>query len=383
MVPRDFLRRFLNPARPFPAALKNKWLSVGLVLVYLWAYEAFDLWQSPFLTAWLVVGYFVSALLVDSLFRGASFCKYVCPVGQFNFLGAAVSPFEVRPRSAQTCSDCKTHDCVRGNSTARGCELDLFQPTKLGNFDCTLCLDCVHACPHDNVALGSVVPASALLRERRGSSIGELAKRPDLAVFALVLSVGAFVNAAGMVSPISSLLDGLVRDFGVQWEALLLLLLLLVSTLVVPVGVLLSCAAFARSRAGQASVSGVFNRLAFSLVPLGVSMWLAHFSFHLVSAWDTAALAGERFAGDFLGLAANSPSGPFMVHLAWLESVEIFFLDVGLLSSLYVAWRICGQWARPGRSRGPLFAPIGVATTALYLFGVWILLQPMEMRGMM
>ena len=35
----------------------------------------------------------------------------------------------------------------------RGCELYLFQPKKAGNLDCTFCLDCVKACPHDNVAL--------------------------------------------------------------------------------------------------------------------------------------------------------------------------------------------------------------------------------------
>ena len=35
----------------------------------------------------------------------------------------------------------------------RGCELGLFLPTKVGNLDCTFCLDCVQACPHDNIAI--------------------------------------------------------------------------------------------------------------------------------------------------------------------------------------------------------------------------------------
>ena len=31
----------------------------------------------------------------------------------------------------------------------RGCELALVQPRKVGNMDCTFCMDCVRACPHD------------------------------------------------------------------------------------------------------------------------------------------------------------------------------------------------------------------------------------------
>jgi polyferredoxin len=53
---------------------------------YLWAYEVFSLWDSPWLTAWIVIGYFIAAFVVDGFFKGASFCKYVCPIGQFKFL---------------------------------------------------------------------------------------------------------------------------------------------------------------------------------------------------------------------------------------------------------------------------------------------------------
>ena len=63
--------------------------------------------------------------------------------------------------SSTVCQTCTTVDCIKGRArcrggrrscSQRGCELALFQPTKVGNLDCTFCLDCVHACPHDNVA---------------------------------------------------------------------------------------------------------------------------------------------------------------------------------------------------------------------------------------
>ena len=128
-------------------------LAVGLLVGFLWSYEVLSLWDSPWLTAWIIIGYFIGAFVIDSCFRGASFCKYVCPIGQFHFVQSLASPREVRIRSASVCNTCSTHDCIKGNEQYRGCELDLFQPRKNGNMDCTFCLDCVRACPHDNVGL--------------------------------------------------------------------------------------------------------------------------------------------------------------------------------------------------------------------------------------
>ena len=77
-------RRFVSPRWEWPCRLESKWLAIGLLILFFWAYEAFDLWLSPWWTAWIVVGYFVAAFAVDMLFRGAAFCKYVAPWGSFN-----------------------------------------------------------------------------------------------------------------------------------------------------------------------------------------------------------------------------------------------------------------------------------------------------------
>src|SRR5262249_31536405 len=101
VLPRTLARRLLpRQSRSWPRWLRNKWLSVCLLIVFLWAYEALALWDSPWWTAWLALGYFVTAFVVDVLFRGAAFCKYVCPIGQFNFVQSLVSPLEVKVRDA-------------------------------------------------------------------------------------------------------------------------------------------------------------------------------------------------------------------------------------------------------------------------------------------
>ncbi len=78
----------------------------------------------------------------------------------------------------------------------------LFQPRKLGNMDCTFCLDCVHACPYENIGISANLPGKDLWSDPVRSSIGRFRQRPDLAVLILILVFGAFANAAGMVGPV-------------------------------------------------------------------------------------------------------------------------------------------------------------------------------------
>ena len=96
MVVRNAARRFFKPWMNWPRALRNKWASVALFVAILFVYELFDLWNSPWWTAWLIVGYFIAALVIDGVFKHATFCKFVCPIGQFNFVASTVSPLEVQ-----------------------------------------------------------------------------------------------------------------------------------------------------------------------------------------------------------------------------------------------------------------------------------------------
>jgi cytochrome c oxidase assembly factor CtaG/ferredoxin len=340
MFVRDGVRRFLTPNRRWPHALRNKWLGAGLIVLYLWAYEAFSLWDRPWLTAWLVIGYFVAAVSVDSVFRGASFCKYVCPVGQYHFVVSLVSPREVAIKDKATCHRCQTYDCIRGNEKARGCELYLFQPKKSSNLDCTFCLDCVKACPHDNVGLMPVAPAKTLLSDAYRSSIGRLSKRSDLVALALLLVFGAFANAAGMVAPVMMWEHRWHARLGVHAMPFIVGVFILTAAALLPLAIFWLC----ESVNGGAPRA---NHLAFSLVPLGVGMWAAHLLFHAASVWTT-------------------------VSVVWLQ---IMILEAGLLLTLYLAWRIAeGVFLK-------LFLPWASVACLLFAAGVWIFFQPMQMRG--
>ncbi len=375
---RDIGRKILPAKLRWPRMLRNKWLPTGLLVLYFWSYEAFSLWDSPFATAWIIIGYFAAAIVIDGFFRGASFCKYVCPIGQFHFVTSLVSPKEVRIKSSNTCASCQTYDCIRGNQHARGCELYLFQPKKESSLDCTFCLDCVKACPHNNVAILPVIPAKTIVRDSYRSSIGRLSKRTDLAALALVFVFGAFANAAGMVYPVMMWEHGWHARLGVHSMPLIVGAFVLASVVLIPAMAVLLCQLVNRiTSKSMKNPADLARRLVFTLVPLGVSMWAAHLLYHFATGWTAPwTIMQHRFL-EVQG-QVQMPGVP-----NWLTAAQILFLDAGLVVSLYVGWRVAKQSAGKWRTAIALFSPWATVAVGLYVIGALILFQPMQMRGMM
>lgn len=381
MLPRNLARRFLRPRLPWPAALRGKGLAAGLFAAFLFAYEAFDLWSSPAWTAWLILGYFLGAVAVDSVFTGASFCKHVCPIGQFNFLSSLVSPLEVRVRDRATCGTCATKDCIRGNTTARGCELWLFQERKVGNMDCTFCLDCVHACPKDNVALATRTVGPDLWSDAWRSGIGRLGERPDVALLVTVFTFGALLNAFAMVSPVAAAMDWLSATTGLRSEGPVLAILFGLGLLVEP-AILLGLASWGTRAAGvRQPLLRILARFAPGLVPIGFAVWIAHYLFHFVTGfWGFVPVLqalvrdlGAPILGAPRWELAGAPAGP------WLLPVEMGLLFLGLV----VSWTVSARIARHLAPRRAALAalPWQVLALGLALAAAWLLNQPMEMRG--
>ena len=126
----------------------------------------------------------------------------------------------------------------------------------------------------------------------------------------------------------------------------------------------------------EAGTLEVATRYAYTLVPLGFGMWLAHYCFHFLTSYDTAVPVAQRFAAD-LGLTWLGQ--PAWVRACcrpvtgWLLPLELLFLDVGLLLSLYAGFRLAPSLKA--------LAPWALLMVLLFAAGVWILFQPMQMRG--
>ena len=374
---RDLGRKIFPSTREWPRALRSKWLAVALLAGFFWAYEYLNLWDSPGWTAWIIVFYFAGAMLVDGIFKNASYCKYVCPIGQFNFVASLVSPMEVRVREADVCSSCRTHDCIRGNAYQRGCELLLFQPRKSGNMDCTFCLDCVKVCPHDNVGILAVAPGRDIIADPRRSSLVQFARRPDVAALVLVFVFSAFANIAAMVVPVRDLEEAARRSVGPQAAGFLWFAVFAFSVVALPLALARVCAWLSCAASGQ-KLPDLASGFSVALAPLGFAMWVAHISFHLFSGVLTPWPILLRVARDLgLGTAVPDWNVPAPVFDG-LPGLQILFLNAGLLFSLWILWR---KSLALTRRATPVFLPWAFLAAALYAAGIWLIFQPIDIPG--
>jgi ferredoxin len=403
--------RVLPGPRPLPRFLRTKWFATLLLFAFFFAYERWDLWASPWLTAWLILGYFLAAFVVDLIFPAATFCKAVCPVGQFNFFGSLISPTEIKVRDPDICMRCTTKDCIRGQALAAsavseenrrrparprgstpialvdgiqaGCELHLFQPRKVGNADCTFCLDCVHACPYDNVGWLARVPTRELWHDPWRSGIGRFSQRYDLLALLTILVFGGFMNAFGMIRPVYDVLRWIVGLPGLGSSTVAIFLLFAAGLIVIPV--ILFGLAGLLSRAWSATTRPLREVIACyvpALVPVGFGMWLAHYNFHFLTGGLTIVPVLQSFL-QRVGLPVGEPAwhlGP----LVWpdvLFPLEVVLLYLGLTGSLVVAWQIARREHPAMTVAVKAFLPWALLCALLVAAGIWILAQPMEMRG--
>ena len=352
--------------------------------------RSFSLWASPWWTAWLIVATSVSILLVDWLFKHAAFCKFVCPIGQFNFAASTFSPLEVRSARSEICERCQTRGLhprqarrlrTRLVTIDRGCELALFLPLKVGNMDCTFCLDCVHACPHDNI--GHCQPSAGRGVTDRSAAFRRWTplRRTDAAALAALLMFGALMNAFGMVSPVYAFERWLSRISGLENQTAILGIVFSLVVLAAPV-VLLGSAGFLSARwAGQGRVLADDQPLRFPLMPLGFGMWLAHYGFHLLTGLFTLvpvtqdairSVAGTALLGDPRWTLVGLPS-------RIVEPIQICLLVLGLLGSLSLASHYAQEDSR--RNWVKVLAPWAALDVILFAAGIWLTLQPMDMRA--
>src|SRR5262245_49711411 len=178
------------------------------------------------------------------------------------------------------------------------------------------------------------MPGSQLTHDRYRSALGRLSQRTDVAAIVLLLVFGAFVNAAGMIGPVTTLERTLQQRLGLESLLPVTSALFLLALLVAPLLLLAVCSVVWRSLGVSATrCKELTCSFALALAPLGFSMWLAHLAFHFLTGASVVIPLSQRAAIDLgsslLGQPnwANSAAPP----LDWLTSLQILLLAVGLL----------------------------------------------------
>lgn len=388
VLPRKLAKWIGRPRQRWPRALRNKWLAMAALLGMLFAYELFDLWASPWLSAWVIIAYFVAAFLLEALFTRDSFCLYVCPLGTFNFLYSTVSPTQIMSRDQNTCRDCEGKECINGRFDAsgkleqQGCQLELYVPTITSNLNCTLCMDCAKACPYDNVALAVRPSGDELVR--RGWP-----RRLDLAVLAILAAFAGLMNAFAMTPPVYALEQRMAQMLGTEREVIVLGLLFFTGVVVLPLALVYGAAWF-NHRTSRGTEHGALRhfviRYATMFVPVGFGIWAAHYLFHLLIGPLTIVPAAQQFATDIVG-APLLGTPDWRVGAMWTPSlgivraVQMAAMAVGTVAALFVGWRAARSASENSRQALRELAPWLAVVLILAIAAVVVFLLPMEMRG--
>jgi len=384
MLPRKLAKWIGRPTRRWPQVLRNKWLALAGLVGIVYAYELFDLWATPWWTAWLTVAYFMTAFVLEAFFTRNSFCLYVCPLGTFNFLYSTVSPLQITSRNVDVCRDCKGHECINGSSTQQGCQLELFVPTMQSNLNCTFCLDCVKACPYDNVALAVRPPGDELFRQ-------SWRHRLDLAWLAVVAAFLGLGNAFGMTPPVYVLEQRLANLLNTQSEAVVLGLIYFVGAVGGPLLLAYGAAWLSRTftigaKQREGSLNRLLMRYAYSFVPLGFAIWFAHYLFHFLTGSMTIIPAFQTFFDrtlnfPILGEPNWQLAARFVPTVETIQAFQSIITYGGLLAAIALALTAARQSHRNGRTALLEALPWLLLLVLLAVASGTTFLLPMEMRG--
>jgi hypothetical protein len=121
-------------------------------------------------------------------------------------------------------------------------------------------------------------------------------------------------------------------------------------------------------------------RYAYSLVPVGFGIWLAHFGFHLLTGFYTLIPVTQAAFADLGWAILGQPrwSLPGLAPNA-VQVIEFGFISLGLVGSVLVSYGIAmsERVERPSR----VFIPCATLSLMVAAAAFWLMSQPMEMRS--
>jgi hypothetical protein len=335
----------------WPKRLKGSWLQSGAFLL-IGLFSALTL-TDPRLTAWVFAALFALAIGLSLVFERRAFCSYICPIGGFSSIYAKTAPVELRAIDTEICARHGDKSCYHA------CPWGLYPVAFRDSAACGLCMECLRACPQDNLAL-NLRPFGVDLGKPSTSN------RLDQAFLALVMLGSALAFAAVFVGPWGWLKSaafaiGSLRWVGYATGFLALNLLLLPG--------LFTLAVWAGQKTADVTSSlkrGIANQ-SQALLPLGLMAWIAFtVSFALPKLGIVLSVVNDPFGWGWNVLGAFY--APWTPDVSWFSpALQVLLLLVGLFWSVNVAGRLAESDYRRA-------APILMFCLAFTLGMLWLLI---------
>ena len=338
----------------WPKPLQDLWPAFGgLLLLVLFG---LIVTTRPLVTALVLLGLALVALMTHLLFERRVFCRYLCPVGGLLGVYSMAAPLELRARELEVCRQCREKACYRGGE---GYPCPTFQYPGGGltrNTYCLLCTECLKACPYDNLAIGFRSFGEDLL-VRRG-------RRADEAWIALLLLGTALAHSVIKLGPWGWIKSWANLDGSAEFLLYAGLFLGGVLAALPAFHLLTAWLSRALSGAPNARIRKLFVDYAYALIPLSLAAWMA---FTLAVVLPNLSYI-PRVVSDPLGwgwdLFGTRESTWTWVPLGVLPWAQLALLLVGLWGSIRVADGIVVE------ALGRVAARRGVAPLAAFLVSI-------------
>lgn len=243
----------------WPKRLKGSWLQSGAFLL-IGLFSALTL-TLPSLTAWVFVALFGLAIGLSLVFERRAFCSYICPIGGFSGIYAQTAPVELRVIDTEICANHGDKSCYHA------CPWGLYPVAFRDSSACGLCMECLRACPQDNLAL-NLRPFGADIGKPRTSN------RLDEAFLALVMLGSALAFAAVFTGPWGWLKSAANAIGSLRWAGYAAGFLAL-NLLVLPGLFSLAVWAGQKTTTNKLSLKRQISNQAQVLLPLGLMAWIA------------------------------------------------------------------------------------------------------------
>ncbi|MBI5074385.1 MAG: 4Fe-4S binding protein [Nitrospirae bacterium] len=380
----DWLGRLFSLNRDFPKPVRNIWLSSFIFFGLTWWDSFSGIVNKPSLTAFLLLGFFGVAMSMSVVFKGRSFCRYVCPIGGLIGLYSMFSPVELRNRCMDVCREHKVKECIKGTDKSNPCPMFVTPMTLDRNNYCNFCSECVKSCSQDNI----VIRFRSFAKDLWISSKGYI----DEAFLALVLVGMTIIVTGEMIEPwhhwmdvVSKMLpfDTLGITSHIIREKATFLVVMTTGSLFIPLLLLGLTSLIVRKTTGPDSPLGLKDaviQFAYMFIPVGLSMHLAHNISHMFKEGPGIIPAFQRLANEYTGLNLGTPDWnvtPLMGNEAifWLQMLILAILNI---FSLYAGYRIAVRYYGDKALRA--FIPMAALAVFFMLINTFILGQPMAMR---
>ncbi len=306
------------------------WFLFGLfALILIWE-EVWNLPNTAYLSAWLLLLITAGAMICSAIFERRFWCRYLCPIGGMNGMFAKLSMTELRAQQGTCSAECTTYQCYKGGPQkgegmeTNGCPLYSHPAQLQDNRDCVLCMTCLKACPHRSVEFNLRPPGIELWTTHVPRSY-------EVALLFLLLN-------AIFLHHLPELQATLGLDFHIDqfWTHIGLSALVLALPAVIPIvfhGVIRLF-----SQRGKMPKTRPFLELAYGYLPLALAANLAHyFQLGLGEAGRILPVSFATFGLQGAGLPI------FVAHPAVITFLQGSVLILGVLLSMILTQKIARQ----------------------------------------